>query len=84
MENSLKLDIETLSRQLASRELTSQALVEAALERINALNPNAWNNITDVIRMNGILKKYFPILDMLFRYLLKYREEPLQQEYLDY
>src|SRR3989338_1338451 len=39
MENSLKLDIETLSRQLASRELTSQALVEAALERINALNP---------------------------------------------
>lgn len=39
MENRLKLDIETLSRQLAQGELTSQALVEAALERINALNP---------------------------------------------
>ncbi len=39
MENGLKLDIETLSQKLASRELTSQALVEAALERINELNP---------------------------------------------
>src|SRR3989344_1375926 len=47
---------------------------------------NAWNNITDVIRMNGILKKYFPELEgKLAKYLERLREfENLVAQTLDF